>query len=298
MFRIRTMAAAFALAGLGGSLAVPAAAATAPTTPTAPTLVAIRAAHHPGFDRLVFDFRGGLPGQRSARYVKQVIADASGKKVPLVGSARLLVRFSPASGHTSSGQSSFGAARRTYALPGLIQVANAGDFEAVLSFGVGVARREPFHMFTLSNPSRVVIDLRTPYRTTKVHVFLLDSRRFNQGHEPFIRAVHRPVIIPAVAFGALQRLFAGPTQAELRAGLRFVASKTTGFRKLTIADHVARVWLTGGCSSGGSTFTVANEIMPTLRQFASVRWIKIYSPAGRTERPNGHSDSIPACLEP
>ena len=41
----------------------------------------------------------------------------------------------------------------------------AGDFESVLSFGVGVARTEPFHVFTLTRPSRVVIDLRTPYAT-------------------------------------------------------------------------------------------------------------------------------------
>jgi hypothetical protein len=61
---------------------------------------------------------------------------------------------------------------------------------------------------------------------------------------------------------------------------------------------VARVWLTGRLSSGGSTFTVASEIMPTLKQFPSVRWVKIYDQNGRTERPFGHSDSIPFSLEP
>ena len=63
-------------------------------------------------------------------------------------------------------------------------------------------------------------------------------------------------------------------------------------------DGVARVWLTGRLSSGGSTFTVASEIMPTLKQFPSVRWVKIYDRNGRTERPFGHSDSIPFSLEP
>jgi hypothetical protein len=38
--------------------------------------------------------------------------------------------------------------------------------------------------------------------------------------------------------------------------------------------------------------------MPTLKQFPSVRWVKIYDQNGRTERPFGHSDSIPFSLEP
>jgi hypothetical protein len=74
--------------------------------------------------------------------------------------------------------------------------------------------------------------------------------------------------------------------------------QATGFKNLTIRDGVARVWLTGRVASGGSTFTVASEIMPTLKQFPSVRWVKIYDQNGRTERPFGHSDSIPFSLEP
>ena len=56
--------------------------------------------------------------------------------------------------------------------------------------------------------------------------------------------------------------------------------------------------LLGKVSSGGSTFTIANGIMPTLKQFRSVHWVKIYDRSGRTERPFGHSDSIPFSLEP
>lgn len=297
---IRAMSICISAAATVGALVMPAAGALASTPAARPTttLIAIRAAHHPGYDRLVFEFRGRLPAERSVRYVSQVIADPSGKVVPLAGSAKLLVRFFAANGHTLSGQSSYGPARRTYALPGIIQVANAGDFEAVLRFGVGVSRKEPVHAFALTNPSRYVIDIRTPYRTITVRDYYLDVNRFARGRPPYIRAVYRPVIPPAVGFGALQRLYAGPTQQELAAGLRFVASRTTGFSKVTISDYVARVYLTGGCSSGGSTFTVANEIRPTLKQFSSVRWVKIYSPSGHTERPTGHSDSIPFCLEP
>ncbi len=301
MNKLRAAVALFACAGLGALVGVPIATAMASATaqPLPNMLVAIRAAHHPGFDRLVFEFRGRVPDQRSVRYVSQVIADPSGKVVSVVGSARLLVRFFPANGHNSKGKVSYGPERRTYALPELIQVANAGDFEAVLRFGIGVAKREPFHVFTLSNPSRFVIDITAPSRTTNVRDYFRDSHRVATGKPPLTLAVSRPVIPPAVAFGALQRLYAGPTQTELAAGLRFISSKTTGFSRVTISDHVARVYLTGGCSSGGgSRFTVADEITPTLKQFSSVRWVKIYSPNGQTQRPNGHSDSIPACLKP
>ena len=71
----------------------------------------------------------------------------------------------------------------------------------------------------------------------------------------------------------------------------------TGFTGLSITGRVARVRLTGGCSSGGSTFTIADEAYPTLKQFATVDFVKIYDPAGHTERPSGSSDSIPFCLE-
>lgn len=295
MFRFRFAALILALAGLGG-LAVPAAPVMASTT--VPTLTAIRASHHPGYDRLVFEFRGSVPAQHTVRYVAKVIGDPSGLPVQVVGSAKLLVRFHPAAGHNASG-GTYGPARRTYALPNLIQVVNAGDFESYLSFGVGLARKEPVHVSTLTQPSRVVIDITTPYRTVSVRDYFLDSKAFAAGHAPYTKAVTRPVIPPSTAFGALQRLFAGPTQAERAQGLRFVSSKATGFTNLRISGAgVARVQLTGGCSSGGSTFTIANEIMRTLKQFLSVHWVKIYDPSGHTERPTGHTDSIPSSLEP
>ncbi len=272
-------------------------AATATAATPAPVLTAIRAAHHPGFDRLVFQFRGGVPAQRKAAYVKHVVADGSGLPVRIVGNAKLLVRFHPANGHNNQGTITYGPARRTYALPGIIQVVNAGDFEAVLSFGVGVSRQAPFHMFTLRNPSRVVIDLKT-YRWVNVRDYFLNSHRFGIGQEPYTQPVTRPVLPPRTAYGALQRLFAGPTQREKALFLGFESSKATGFTNLSIVDHVARVQLTGGCSSGGSTFSIANEIFPTLKQFPSVHWVKIYDPSGHTQRPYGHSDSIPESLEP
>lgn len=134
--------------------------------------------------------------------------------------------------------------------------------------------------------------------TTTVQVYFLNEPNFVAGTEPYVTPVEREVEAPAVAQGALEALFAGPAPEEEADGLRLETSEATGFADLEIADGIARVRLTGGCSSGGSTFTVAQEIVPTLKQFPSVQYVKILDPDGTTEEPEGPTDSIPFCLEP
>jgi hypothetical protein len=293
MSRTRTVLVLLACVVAVGGTTAPAVAAQQTST-----LVAIRAAHHPDHDRVVFEFTGPVPAQRDVGYVPELIGDPSGLPVPVAGDAVLQVRMAPARGHDDNGNVTYGPTRRTYPLPNVIQVVNSGDFEGVLTFGVGLAQRSAITVFTLTSPSRVVIDIATPFRTVPANVHFLDLDRFQTGVPPYTRAVTRPVVPPATARGALQRLFAGPTQEEIAQRLRFVDSDATGFANLSIVDGIARVRLTGGCSSHGSTFTIADEIFPTLKQFSSVRWVKIYDPQGRTERPTGQSDSIPECLEP
>ncbi|TMR88895.1 GerMN domain-containing protein [Nonomuraea basaltis] len=295
MLPIRPLIAIAMVASAAGLPAVPAQATRQAVTPT---LVGIRATHHYGLDRLVFEFRGRVPTQRDVRYVPKLIADGSGQTVNAVGSALLQVRFGQADGHDRRGNVTYGPTRRTYALPGVIQVVNTGDFEATLTFGVGLAKRIPYRVYTLTRPSRVVVDIATRYRTMPVRDYFLNTANYNVGRKPYTTAVQRPVIPPSTAYGALQRLFAGPTQAEKAEGLRFVSSKASGFSKLTVRNGIARVYLTGRVTSGGSTFTIADEIKPTLKQFPSIKWVKIYDAAGRTERPTGPSDSIPQSLEP
>ena len=72
----------------------------------------------------------------------------------------------------------------------------------------------------------------------------------------------------------------------------------TGYSRLEVIDHVAHLYLTGPCNSQGSTFTIAQPLMQSLRQFAEVEFVKIYDESGNTEAPEGRTNSIPACLEP
>ena len=62
----------------------------ASSAPTTPVLVAVRAAHRDGVDRVVFEFRGGLPATRQVGYVDRLFADGSGRRVRVAGQALLL----------------------------------------------------------------------------------------------------------------------------------------------------------------------------------------------------------------
>lgn len=280
----------------GVSLGGPAAPA-APAAQGVPTLVGIRASHRAGRDRVVFEFAGRLPAQRSVTYVDRLIADGSGLPVPVAGRAILQVRFSYANAHNEAGQPT-APDQAAFAMPNVVQVVRSGDFEAVTTYGIGLASRQPVRVTTMTNPSRVVVDVAAGFRTAPGRVWMLNSTNFAKGREPYFTPVQRPLLAASPATGALDRVFAGPTAAEKRTGLTNVLSKATGFSNLRIASGVAHVRLTGGCSSGGSTATIAGQIVPTLKQFGSVRAVKIYDPSGRTERPTGRTDSIPECLEP
>ncbi len=262
-----------------------------------PVLVAVTAGHHSGYDRVVLRFSGALPSRLQARYVGRLIGDPSGRGVAIAGRAILQVGVSPASAHTVTGAGS-APARVAFALPNVITAVRSGDFESVVSYGIGLARRAPFHIHTLTSPSRIVIDIGVPLRTRLMRVYFLNRRHFETGREPHLTPVMRPIPVMTPATGLLDRLFAGPTPQEKARSLALVASRATGFANLSVRAGIARVRLTGGCSSGGSTVSIADEIGQTLRQLPTVRYVKIYDPSGHTADPVGPVDSIPACLEP
>jgi hypothetical protein len=90
--------------------------------------------------------------------VQRVVADPSGRAVRLLGTKRIRVGVSLARGHTSGGTNLLPAAL-TPRCPNLRQVKVAGDFEGVVSFGLGLRRKAGFRVFRLSGPTRVVVDV-------------------------------------------------------------------------------------------------------------------------------------------
>jgi len=270
----------------------------ASSAPTTPVLVAVRAAHRDGVDRVVFEFRGGLPAKREVDYVDRLFADGSGRRVRVAGQALLRVRFERAQAHTDDGSPTAAPRRVAYALPNVMTAVRAGDFEAVTTYGLGLARRTPVRVTTLQAPPRVVVEVGAGFTTVQRKVWFLDRDRFVEDQEPFFVAVRRPVVPGAPATGLMDRLFAGPLAGERSRGLRLLRSGATGYDDLTVAGGTADLRLTGRCRSGGATVSIAGEVLPTLEQLPTVDRVVLRDAAGSTLDPDGPGDSTPACLEP
>ena len=133
-------------------------------------LTAIRIAHNPGFDRLVFEFGPstapgafGMPPYRVA--VATSLSGPSGQPVPIDGSALFGVRFQNASTvNPSTGAKTYTGATslKPTTTPLIKEVRLVEDFERVMTWGVGLARLQCPTLLTLGSPVRLVLDFPTP----------------------------------------------------------------------------------------------------------------------------------------
>jgi hypothetical protein len=126
-------------------------------------LTAVRTGKHGGYDRVVFQFSGGLPAVTTER-VATVYADPRGTPVSLAGKSRLHVVFRGASANCPqpAHRTWTGPSVLTPRYPQLLMIRAAGDFEGYLSFGIGLAARGGYHVSSLAGPDRVVIDFTRP----------------------------------------------------------------------------------------------------------------------------------------
>jgi hypothetical protein len=112
---------------------------------------------HATYDRFVVRGRLATPGY-DVRYVSKIVADGSGKTITLLGTKRIRVVIRPARGHTTGG-SNLLPSTLTPRCSNLRQVKKAGDFEGVVSYGLGLRRKTGFRVFRLTAPTRIVVDV-------------------------------------------------------------------------------------------------------------------------------------------
>ncbi len=111
----------------------------------------------------MFAFANDLPGYDVGYVERPVIADGSGDEVAVDGADVLRVRMEPALDADLRQES----APPTYTGPNrfspdgavVAELVRTGGFEAVLAWAVGVDGRRPFRVTTLTDPSRIVIDI-------------------------------------------------------------------------------------------------------------------------------------------
>ncbi len=127
----------------------------------APVLKAISTGRHGSYDRLVLTFTGAY-GTATVKYVPVVRADPSDAVVPLAGHAYLQITVNAAVARW--GDPAYPYLGPTTVTPGyttLQQAKLSGDYEAVLSLGVGLNRTAGFQAMRLRSPDRLVIDVAT-----------------------------------------------------------------------------------------------------------------------------------------
>ena len=161
-------------------------------------LKTIRTAQHGSYERLVLEFTAPY-GMAKVRYVPVVRADPSDKVVPLEGRSFLEIVVHGAVAHWQATPITpyAGPSTVTPGYPTLKQVSISGDFEAVLSFGVGLSRTAGFRVERLQAPDRLVVDIaELPAWRMWPEESLTAARAmqaaFDQGHQPW-RASPREV---------------------------------------------------------------------------------------------------------
>jgi hypothetical protein len=119
----------------------------------------VRAAEQQGFDRVVFEFEGSaVPGYRIG-YQDQPVQCGSGEPVEVAGEAWLQVQLLPAQAHTEAGEPTVQQRERHLALPVLKELESTCDFEADVTWVLGLASRRPYRVQELASPARLVVDV-------------------------------------------------------------------------------------------------------------------------------------------
>lgn len=134
-----------------------------PTRQPRAEMTALRTGSDAGFDRVVFEFTGTSPGYRIGYAATPLTEDGSGKAVALKGKYAIEIHMDNASSYHLAGDSSAptytGPSRVAVSGSEVVEVVRTGDFEGVLSWGIGVKDKAGFRVSRLDGPPRLLIEV-------------------------------------------------------------------------------------------------------------------------------------------
>ncbi|MFC7645101.1 hypothetical protein ACFQX6_33965 [Streptosporangium lutulentum] len=124
-----------------------------------PSVTGVRFARHEGFDRVVIDMEGDLPGY-TVKWVPKLVQDGSGDPIDAKGGAYLQLSMTPATAHTEAGEPTWTGGPIFQADLGNVRsVVKTGDFEAVVGVGVALDHKAAFRVLEQKAPNRLVVDV-------------------------------------------------------------------------------------------------------------------------------------------
>jgi hypothetical protein len=127
----------------------------------APSLLkALRVAEHEQYDRVVFEFHGGVPGYH-IEYVDRPVRDCGAGEVRVIaGDAWLEIRFFPANAHDEQGRATVRERELHPKLANLQEIERTCDFEAVVTWVLGVKSPNHYRVLELTDPPRLALDVK------------------------------------------------------------------------------------------------------------------------------------------
>ncbi len=136
--------------------------ATSTGAPLSPTN--LRFGVHDGYDRLVLDLVGnGDPGWR-AEYVDAPSSQGSGEPIDLDGNAFLVLNVQGMLRPTEPGAVPYDGPSSIHPVSGgaIREVVFGSLFEGTQEIFIGVESKEPFRVYLLKSPTRIVLDVQHP----------------------------------------------------------------------------------------------------------------------------------------
>jgi hypothetical protein len=132
-------------------------------------LVAVRIGTHEGYDRITFEFRapdpnpggkGGIPRYDIRTAEPPHYEDPSGRTLEVSGDVFARIVFHGAAGYDFDGNPTYTGPRTVRAgFPVLVEAVEAGDFEATLSWILGMRQQACWKVRELHDPDRIAIDM-------------------------------------------------------------------------------------------------------------------------------------------
>lgn len=131
-----------------------------PATTARAQITDVRVGTHAGYDRIAFEFTGGIPEVLIEAVLGPFYEDGSGQELTVNGTAFLKVTLRDASRVSTDGVVTYdGPLEFEPTFPQLVHLIEGGDFEAVSTWYIGLDGGGCLRVMTLAAPSRLVIDI-------------------------------------------------------------------------------------------------------------------------------------------